>query len=164
MVSWPPGGRNIFPSSVGGIQSEVLLSCYTHLQCTTIIPECDSSYERTFRRNEIMGLARVGTPWSGHAVKWNCLTCLVSSSCKMKHKHQVLKETKIWPNMAKQPYQYSKGVCEIQLIHYSSTTKSYTQSSSKNSDRNSLHCHGTPCSTNPTLCSDKPDCCNMVYV
>ena len=55
----------------------------TYLQCTTIGPlPYWSSYDRTLRRNAIIGLALKGTPWSGHDIKWNCLTVRVSSSYK----------------------------------------------------------------------------------
>jgi len=44
------------------------MSAVADLQCTMMMPGWESSCERTRRRNAMIGLARIGTPWSGQVV------------------------------------------------------------------------------------------------
>lgn len=50
----------------------------THLQWTTMGPASEGLHVFTRRRNARMGVGYSGTPWSGQAMNWNCLTSLFS--------------------------------------------------------------------------------------
>ena len=45
----------------------------SHLQCTTIGPTDSRLAVYVLRTSESRGVGWDGTPWSGHAIKWNCL-------------------------------------------------------------------------------------------
>lgn len=45
-----------------------------YLQCTTIGPASGGLQVLTLRRKARKGVGCSGTPWSGQAVNWNCLT------------------------------------------------------------------------------------------
>ena len=49
-----------------------------YLQCTTIGPASGGLQVLTRRRKAKNGVGCSGTPWSGQAVNWNCLTSLFS--------------------------------------------------------------------------------------
>lgn len=51
---------------------------YTHLQWTTMGPASGGLHVFTRRRKARMGVGYSGTPWSGQAMNWNCLTSLFS--------------------------------------------------------------------------------------
>lgn len=50
----------------------------THLQWTTMGPASGGLQDLTRRRKARMGVGYSGTPWSGQAMNWNCLTSLFS--------------------------------------------------------------------------------------
>ena len=55
-----------------------LIPWCTHLQWTTIGPASRGLQAFTRRRKARMGVGYSGTPWSGQAINWNCLTSLFS--------------------------------------------------------------------------------------
>lgn len=54
------------------------IDSFTHLQWTTMGPASGGLQAFTLRRKARMGVGYSGTPWSGHAMNWNCLTSLFS--------------------------------------------------------------------------------------
>lgn len=52
--------------------------CGSYLQCTTIGPASGGLQVLTLRKKARKGVGCSGTPWSGQAVNWNCLTSLFS--------------------------------------------------------------------------------------
>lgn len=50
----------------------------SHLQCTTMGPASGGLHDFTRLRKARKGVGCSGTPWSGQAVNWNCLTSLFS--------------------------------------------------------------------------------------
>lgn len=50
----------------------------SYLQCTAMGPASGGLHAFTRLRNARNGVGCSGTPWSGHAVNWNCLTSLFS--------------------------------------------------------------------------------------
>lgn len=50
----------------------------SYLQCTTIGPASGGLQVLTLRKKARKGVGCSGTPWSGQAVNWNCLTSLFS--------------------------------------------------------------------------------------
>ncbi len=55
-----------------------LVTIQTHLQWTTMGPASGGLQAFTRRRKARMGVGYSGTPWSGQAMNWNCLTSLFS--------------------------------------------------------------------------------------
>lgn len=57
---------------------EPIISSFTHLQWTTMGPASGGLQAFTRRKKARMGVGYSGTPWSGQAMNWNCLTSLFS--------------------------------------------------------------------------------------
>ena len=60
------------------LQKKQFLSVCTNLQWTTMGPASGGLQDLTRRRKDRMGVGYSGTPWSGQAMNWNCLTSLFS--------------------------------------------------------------------------------------
>lgn len=69
-----------------------------HLQCTTMGPASGGLQALTLRRKARMGVGYSGTPWSGQAMNWNCLTSRFSLEpfCLNKVGGRSLSELKMW--------------------------------------------------------------------
>lgn len=70
----------------------------TNLQCTTMGPASGGLQALTLRRNARMGVGYSGTPWSGQAMNWNCLTSRFSLEpfCLNKVGERSLSWLKMW--------------------------------------------------------------------
>lgn len=58
--------------------SKGFYSIGSYLQCTTMGPASGGLHVFTLRKKARKGVGCSGTPWSGQAVNWNCLTSLFS--------------------------------------------------------------------------------------